>query len=82
MSIGLDRALQRRDSSTESQLTMDAVRQLQASLAELQMTIDELTVKLSEQQRHLRTAHATLDSLVAQLGALQVDGDAPPPAIT
>jgi uncharacterized coiled-coil protein SlyX len=57
---------------------MDAVRQLQASLARLQTALDELTVKLAEQQQQLRATSAALDSLAAQLGALQRGGDDEP----
>jgi septal ring factor EnvC (AmiA/AmiB activator) len=54
---------------------MDDVRQLQASLARLQTALDELTAKLAEQQQQLRATSAVLDSLAAQLGALQRGGD-------
>jgi uncharacterized coiled-coil protein SlyX len=60
---------------------MDAVRQLEARLTEMQSAIDELTVKLAEQQRQLLAANAVLDSLVAQLVAVQFDGDTSPPVI-
>jgi uncharacterized coiled-coil protein SlyX len=65
----------------ERQATVDAVRQVEARLAEMQNAIDELTVKLAEQQRQLLAANAALDSLTAQLVAVQLDGDTSPPVM-
>jgi hypothetical protein len=60
---------------------MDTVRQLQESLTKMQAAIDELVVTLAEQQRQLLAANAVLDTLIAQLAAMQVGDDGSPPAI-
>jgi hypothetical protein len=61
---------------------MDTVRQLQESLTKMQAAIDELVVTLAEQQRQLLAANAVLDTLIAQLAAMQLGDDGLPPAIT
>jgi hypothetical protein len=60
---------------------MDTVRQVQDSLTKMQTAIDELMVTLAEQQRQLLAANAALDTLIAQLAAMQPGDDGLPPVI-
>jgi hypothetical protein len=48
----------------------------------MQQTLDDLMVKLAEQQRQLLAANAALESLIMQLAAVQLGGGDVPPVIT